>query len=203
MHSRGAIENILANVALQSHLILRKMFVSLVFLAIATSMLPGPLLHLLIASSHPTSFTAYISTRAFASKLWEGAIDAVCGRIGMAGSSSSKLYEVEPARSPGRDNRCAMPHTAVTDLSAPRVVVGLAPDGTDFQSPSGVTAQVVILVLTPGSDMDAQHDLLQDIASFTSSQEFVDELLTARSITELFALVQIERGERPHAPRTV
>jgi Kef-type K+ transport system membrane component KefB/mannitol/fructose-specific phosphotransferase system IIA component (Ntr-type) len=203
MNSRGAIEIILANVALQSNLISRKMFVALVFMAITTSMLPGPLLRLLIGSTHPTSFTAYMSPRAFSRKLCastaEGAIKELCGRVGLA-VHSGKVHEVELARSSGCDNRCAIPRAAVADLSAPRVVVGLAgPEGIDFQSPSGVTAQVVILVLTPGSDMDVQHDILEDIESFTSSQEFLDELLMARTITEVFALVQVKRGERqPH-----
>lgn len=44
MNARGAMELILANVAMTAGIIDGKMFVSLVFMAIVTSVIPGPLL---------------------------------------------------------------------------------------------------------------------------------------------------------------
>jgi Kef-type K+ transport system membrane component KefB/mannitol/fructose-specific phosphotransferase system IIA component (Ntr-type) len=204
MNSRGAIEIILANVALQYNLISQKLFVALVFMAIITSMLPGPLLRLIIGSPNPSTFTAYMSPRAFVRKLSavtaEAAIAELCSRIGME-QYCHAVYEEELTTSSGKDNRTAIPCAAVSGLSAPRVAIGISQDGIDFQSPSGVSAQVIILVLTPSSDLDAQHDLLRDIDSFTESREFLDEIKVAHTVTEVFALVQVKRGERtPTSP---
>jgi mannitol/fructose-specific phosphotransferase system IIA component (Ntr-type) len=88
----------------------------------------------------------------------------------------------------------------VSGISAPRVVIGISQDGIDFQAPSGVKAQIIILVLTPTADLDSQHDILRDIETFTSSHEFLDEIRVAHNITEVFALVQVKRGERLPAP---
>jgi PTS system fructose-specific IIC component len=88
----------------------------------------------------------------------------------------------------------------VSGISAPRVAIGISEDGIDFQAPSGVTAQVIVLVITPSADLDVQHDLLGDIESFLASQEFVEEIQHARTITEVFALVQVKRGERIPLP---
>jgi mannitol/fructose-specific phosphotransferase system IIA component (Ntr-type) len=201
MNSRGAIEIILANVALESNVISQKIFVALVFMAITTSMLPDPLFRLLIGSTNPTTFTAYMSPKAFVSKLGavtaEFAIEVLCARIGME-QYSSTAYEEELALQSGRDNRTAVPNAAVEDLAAPRVMIGVSEDGIDFQSPSGVTAQVIVLVFTPRSDIDARHDILREVDSFLASHEFLEEILDPRTITEVFALVQVNRGERPH-----
>lgn len=202
MNSRGAIEIILANVALQYDLISRKLFVALVFMAIITSLLPGPLLRLLIGSPNPASFIMYMSPRSFVKRLSattaEAAIEELCKRIGVE-QFCTQVFDQEMAEPSGQDNRTAISHASVSGLAAPRVAIGISQEGINFQSPSGVTAQIVILVLTPSTDLDVQHDILQDIESFTASHEFLEEVRTARNITEVFALVQVKRGERPPA----
>lgn len=198
MNARGAVEIILANVALENKLIKEPVFVALVIMAISTSMLPGPLLVRILGRSPVCSFTSFIPPNGFLPDIRattsEGAIKELCSALGLE-SHAANVVSAEAVDPTGNDNGVALPHALVVGLAAPRIAVGLSRDGVDFDAPNRVASKVIILVLAPRGDIDAQHDLLEDITRFTDSHQFVEELLRVRRLTELFALVKVKRSE--------
>ena len=62
MNARGAMEIILATLALQAHLIGAQLFVAIVVMAIVTSVMAGPMLQLLLNPSVNTLKNAFIDT---------------------------------------------------------------------------------------------------------------------------------------------
>lgn len=198
MNARGAVEIILANIALDNDLITEKVFVGLVVMAITTSMIPGPLLGYILGRKRAISFTAFIPPTGFVSSLRAQtpleAVRELCSTLD-SGDHAGNIMAQEELEPTGRDSGVAIPHGEVRGLSTPRVAVGLSRDGIDFQAPSGMPSKVIILVLMPCGDIDAQHDLLDDITKMLGNSELVNELQNTRTLTELFALMQIRRAE--------
>ncbi|GDY14237.1 hypothetical protein LBMAG53_31150 [Planctomycetota bacterium] len=206
MNARGAMEIILALVALEAKLIDERLFVALVVMAVVTSVLPGPLLARIIPPVRTRRFTAYLSPKSFlprlAARTAEDAITELCSAVGSAGGRDAagvagEVLRRERMQATGTGDGLAIPHARLDGLTAPIVALGLAPEGIDFAGPDGRAAQIVVLVLTPDDDDATQLELLADIARIFSSAQARSDTLAVKTHTELLAHFQIER----HATR--
>src|SRR5690606_8851755 len=69
MNARGAMEIILALLALEAHLIDERLFVALVVMALATSVIAGPIMQAILRRQKQQRFTDYLGSKSFAPRL--------------------------------------------------------------------------------------------------------------------------------------
>ncbi|MEM9347009.1 MAG: cation:proton antiporter [Planctomycetota bacterium] len=173
MSARGAMEIILGQIALSFGLITEELFVAIVIMAIATSVIAGPLMQKALDRRQQKKFTDLLSSKAFISRLKavsrRDAIEelsqvaaAVTGHD--AGIINTAVWEREQTMSTGIGNGVAVPHGRIEGLAKPQLVVGVSPPGIDFDAGDGLAAEIVCMLLTPADDQLAQIEMLRAVA---------------------------------------
>ena len=196
MNARGAMEIILGLLALQYGLIRERMFVALVVMALATSLVSGPAIHYLLQRRRAFNLRDALSSRLFRQNLSArtklDALKELCDLAASSvGNSGERFFWKVQGRElivrSGLQNGVAVPHARVNGLEKPLVAVGMSEEGIDFDTRDGQAARIVILILT--GDTQSQVDLLADVEHLFSRQETVDQALNARSFVEFVAAV--------------
>ena len=199
MNARGAMEIILGLLALQYGLINERLFVALVVMALATSLMSGPLLQQVLRLKKPNRFTKFTHSRTFINRLQaRSRAEAVaelasvaatlCGME--AGEISDGAMLREQLMPTGIGNGIAVPHTRMRGVSEPVIAVGLSAAGIDFDSPDGRPAHVILLIITPAHDDGIQLEILADIAKVFRDEEIRNKLAGVESYTEFLALTR-------------
>jgi Kef-type K+ transport system membrane component KefB/mannitol/fructose-specific phosphotransferase system IIA component (Ntr-type) len=207
MNARGAMELILANVALSTGVINGTMFVALVLLAIISSLIPGPLLRRILMSKETVPLASYMAPNGFVPELRGADARAVITELcAAAGSPAANLVMEREQRVPtGYPDQVAIPHALVSDIQAPVIVVGVCADGVDFKSRDESLSKVVILLLCPSAQPHLEQELLTRLTSMFSRPAFFDEVQRTKSKIELLAIMAIESyamGNEVNAGRT-
>lgn len=195
MNARGAMELILANVALSSGVINQTMFVALVLTAILTSLIPGPLLRRILMFKDTTPLSSFIAQNGFVRVLRGtdavGVIGELCVAAG-ASAATNLVVEREQRAPTGYPDRVAIPHALLSDIQAPIIVVGVSPDGIDFKSRDESLSRVIILLLCPASQAQLEQEILTRLTALFSRPLFFEEVLKTQSRIELLALMAVE-----------
>jgi len=203
LNARGAMEIILALLALEAGLIQPKMFVALVMMALATSLMSGPFMkRLLSTDTEDEEVAALLERGAFVPSLAasspsaaiKGLVDALASRLGASAERAHKcVVERERVAPTGIGDEVAVPHAAVDGLARPVLAIGLASDGIDFDAPDGRPAKIIILLLVPPGAYEREVRILASIARALLPEASRRELLAARSKTDAIAALS-------HAP---
>ncbi|MGA8619862.1 MAG: cation:proton antiporter [Candidatus Sulfotelmatobacter sp.] len=193
MNARGAMEIILGILALQAGLIRENMFVAMVVMALLTSLISAPAIHLLIRRKRTLTLKNTISAKLFLPKLAAetrlGALREMCDVAAEAVSNAPErlfrlVSERERVLASGWENELAVPYARVNGLTQPLVVVAKTA-GIDFNARDGKSARLIILILT--GDNKSQQDLLADASELFSRKEAVDQAIGANNFLELVA----------------
>lgn len=207
MNARGAMETILALLALQRGVIDERMFVALVVMAVGTSMLGGPAMQRILRMPRPRHLADYLDSKAFVGAIRatdrRGVIDeiciSVCGRMGL---SFDKIRDAvwlrESAMPTGVGGGIAVPHARIEGLAAPIIGVGLSQSGIDFDAPDGEPAQLIFMILTPKDEEGVQVEILAEIARTFRDTEARERALRAKGYTEFLSIVKT--SATPHEP---
>lgn len=198
MNARGAMEIILGLLALRVGLINEPLFVALVVMAIATSLMSGPAIQHILRLKKPRRFINYLPTRALVrleARTRDQAVVELAAVLGpLDGVRPETIIDAVLARErlmpTGLGSGVAVPHARLGGLSQPVVALGLSVGGIDFNAPDGKPAQFVLLILTPEDDNGAQVEILADIARTFRQREFRQAALEVTSMTEFLALVK-------------
>jgi len=194
MNARGAMEMILGILALQYGLIRESMFVALVVMALFTSLVSAPAIHLLIRRRRTLKLKDVVSNKFFMPNLegWtrEDVLRQMCNLAAETVSNSPERFlrlvlERERVSPSGWHQNLAVPYARVAGLLAPIVVVARSKSGVDFDARDGKPARLIILILTP--DNQSQHDLLGDAGEVFHRKESIEQALGAESFVELVA----------------
>ena len=201
MNARGAMEIIVGLLGLQSGLIGKTMFVSLVTMAMATSLMSGPLMRKILRLKKPRRLSDYLGVKGFIAELQgenrAAAIcelcEAACAGLGLDGNTVTSAVLSREAQGPtGLGDRIAVPHARIESLASPVVAVGLSRHGIDFDSPDGLPAQLVFLILTPQDDDGAQVEILADIARTFRNEELRLKAVEVPTYTEFLAMIRTQ-----------
>jgi mannitol/fructose-specific phosphotransferase system IIA component (Ntr-type) len=190
------------------------MFVALVIMALATSVLGGPLVQRILGTRKVRSFVEHLSSRGFVPEL--SARDAASAirelaqvAATVAGINPHVVEEAalrrERIMSTGIERGVAIPHARIRGLRQPVVAVGLSAEGIDFDTLDGSAAKLVVLVVTPEEDPHVQLEILADVARAFGVDATRDRALHARNSTEFVAAVRTsERGfdDTPNATKS-
>jgi len=208
MNARGAMETILALLALQRGVIDERMFVALVVMAIGTSMLGGPAMQRILRMPRPRHLADYLESKAYVGPLHAtdrlGVIDeismSVCGRLNLSFEKvRDAVWQRESATPTGVGNGIAVPHARLEGLAAPVIGVGLSQAGVDFDAPDGEPAQLIFMILTPKDEEGVQVEILAEIAKTFRDGEARERALRATGYTEFLGIVKTSTGAHgPH-----
>lgn len=196
MTARGAMEIILAQLALNHGLITEKLFVAIVVMAIATSLLAGPLMQLALKQKQKRKLTDLINEKSFAGQLTathaHGAIRELAALAApVTGLDAELIAENAWARelvvSTGVGQSLALPHARLEGLDKPLMVIGQSNAGIDFDAADGLDAEIICLLLSPADDPDAHLEMLSATAQAFTSDDTRRLCLNATNYTELRA----------------
>ena len=199
MNSRGAMEIILALLALEAGIIRPHLFVALVIMAIVTSLISGPaLIRILRPSTSPIVallragkivLDPLCASREELIVALATALAARLGRPGDAAAIGARALEREALAGTGVGDGVAFPHAEIDGLAAPALAFARLAQGLDFDSPDGARSRLVFLLLMPPREYDLQLEHLSAMARLLTQPEVRRGLLAARSESDVINLL--------------
>ncbi|AKT37112.1 cation:proton antiporter [Chondromyces crocatus] len=191
MNSRGAMEILLAVMALQAGIINQQVFVALVVMALVTSLLSGPAMsRLLRPTLNPIArlLEAGVVRLDVAAESRGEIIAALCGALAEkrerpeeAGQFTAAVLKREALAGTGVGEGVALPHAEVEGLTAPLLSLGRTQVAVDFDAPDGEGARLVVLLLMPPKNYEGSLKLMSEIARFMAREEVRKALLDAKN----------------------
>ena len=207
MTARGAMEIILAQLALNHGLITEKLFVAIVVMAIATSLLAGPLMQWALGQKQKRKLTDLISEKTFAGQLKasdaRGAIRELAAVAAPAtgldvATIADSAWSRELVVPTGVGQALALPHARLEGLDRPWVIVGQSNAGIDFNASDGVDAEIICLLLSPADAPDAHLEMLSATAQAFAHDDARRLCLNAKNYTELRAALVTTTPSNDH-----
>jgi Kef-type K+ transport system membrane component KefB/mannitol/fructose-specific phosphotransferase system IIA component (Ntr-type) len=211
LNARGAMEIILALLALEAKLIDERIFVALVTMAIATSLLAGPMMKRLLYSRGSGSFggevddaAGLVRDGAFLPALTSSTSARAIEELGRAlrpaigdlvEPALISVLEREMVAPTGLGDDVAIPHAAVEGLKRPVVALGLSAAGIDFAAPDGRPARIVFLLLLPPKAYENEIRVLAGLVRSVFDETARDALLAATSVEQAVRCLD-EHGRR-------
>lgn len=215
LNARGAMGTILALLAREAKLINDRVFVSLITMAIGTSLLAGPAMKRLLYPGPGKKGGALpgVSKDEAAGLVRDGAFlpaltsttsaraieelgRALRPAIGdLVETAVIAVLEREMVAPTGLGDDVAIPHAAVEGLKRPVVALGLSGGGIDFDSPDGRPARIVFLLLLPPRSYEREVRVLAALARSVFDQAARDALLRAKSTEDAVRCLD-EHGRR-------
>ena len=189
MNSRGAMEILLAGLALEAKIINERMFVALMIMAIVTSLISGPALARILRPSSGPIFELLRAGAILVDPLLAGgspgaapgsapkppgglgAREALIRALSSALASRAGqpehaevfarcVLEREALSSTGVGEGVAIPHAEIPGLERPALAFARLADGVDFDAPDGQPVRLVFLLLVPPRAHDRHLQLL-------------------------------------------
>jgi len=203
MCARGAMEIILAQLALSAGLISDRLFVAIVIMALVTSLISGPAIEKLLARKKAPKLRDFLSDRGFISKMRATNVrEAIRELSARAAAVTGIDYETidgsvwrrEQIVSTGMGDELAVPHARLDELDEPQLIIGRSPTGIDFNSAAGDEAQIICLLLTPSEGHESHLMMFDLIARAFHDAGVRQQVMQAGSYTELLAVFNIEQG---------
>jgi mannitol/fructose-specific phosphotransferase system IIA component (Ntr-type) len=202
LNARGAMEIILALLALEAGLLKEQVFVALVVMALATSLVSGPMMKWLLQGVEEESLAGLLRRGAWLPGIKAAtASDAIAQLAASLGPQLGSLearacravLDREATAPTGLGDEVAVPHAIIAGLDRPMMALGLFPAGVDFNAPDGQPARIVFLLLVPPRAHDQEVRILAQIARAMIESDSRARLLAAKSILEAIALVSERR----------
>lgn len=199
MNARGAMQIILGLLALQYGVIGDRMFVTIVIMALVTTVMAGPAIQLLLQRRKRRPMTDYLSADTFIEALGGHTRHEVVRELAEAVARSAKLdpasvegaaWEREKLMPAGIGMGVAVPQGRVAGLDAPLIGVGLSRSGVDFDAPDGQPADLIFLVVTPEDDDGTQPAILADISKLAGDPEIRESIHSGPGFGEFRGLLR-------------
>ena len=207
LNARGAMEIILALLAMDAGLIKVQLFVALVVMALGTSIFSGPMMKWLLRGDEDEEAVAVLLRRGAwvpdlraqtAVEAIEELANALTTQLGekKAGALQAVL-EREATASTGLGDQVAVPHAAVEGLQKPLLALGVSRLGVDFNSVDGRPANAIFLLLMPPRQFEEEVRILAGIARAVIAEASREKLLRATTLEEVLAVLGAETGANP------
>jgi mannitol/fructose-specific phosphotransferase system IIA component (Ntr-type) len=198
LNARGAMEIILALLALEAGLLKIQVFVALVTMALLTSLISGPTMRWMLRGVDDELLSALLARGAWVKSLKAStpaeAIEELVGALArpladLESGATRAVLDREALASTGLGDDVAVPHAVVPGLQRPLLALGLAPGGIDFNAPDGRPSKIVFLLLMPPRAHDQEVRILAQIARVVIQPSSRSRVLSAESLNEVLACV--------------
>lgn len=198
LNARGAMEIVLASIALRFAVIGQTTFVALVVTALVTSLIAGPAIQRLLSLKRVRGLAAWLPGRAFVRRLQstdrEGVVRELVTAAAPSGVDLQEVVQAVLARevvaATGMGSGLAIPHARMQGLPGPFLALGISEAGVVFDAADGKPAHIIVLLLTPGEAEDEHLGLMSQIARELADPAVQRQVIQARGYTELQALLR-------------
>ncbi len=102
------------------------------------------------------------------------------------------VQEREDKQSTGLERGIAVPHGKTAAISTMKLVIGIAPQGIDFDSLDGKPSTLFFLLLAPPNQSGPHVQALAEIAKLARSRAFCEALIHAENAREVVKLLKGE-----------
>jgi Kef-type K+ transport system membrane component KefB/mannitol/fructose-specific phosphotransferase system IIA component (Ntr-type) len=199
LNSRGAMEILLARLALEAGIINIRVFAALIIMAVGTSLMSGPALSRLLRGApspiatllragvielapHATSREALITDLA-------RALAARAGHADLGDVWAERVLARERGAGTGVGDGIALPHAEVEGIDRPLLAFARIPGGIDFDAPDGEPARLVFLALQPPRQYADALKLLSNLARLLTKVDVRRGLAEAASPEAVLATI--------------
>jgi fructose-specific phosphotransferase system IIA component len=176
-------------IAFQHGLISEPVFVAVIFGAVISMVIVGPLLGYSINKRKKISVLEFFLRDAIISNLKESERDPAIWRLCEIAAEqehlahADSLYQAvlkrENAAGTAMEEGVAVPHARVAFVSRPLVVFARSSGGIEWNSPDGKPSQFIFLIITPSTDDEAQVQILGHIARAMVKAQTRQEIMAA------------------------
>lgn len=111
------------------------------------------------------------------------------GQIKDREAAVNAVMEREKKMSTGMQNGIAIPHGKTDSIDCLVAAMGIKREGLDFQSLDHQPAYIFIMTLSPANRTGPYIQFLAEISRLLSSKETRDNVLSATSLQELYAII--------------
>ena len=195
----GEMQIVIGMLALECGVISNTVYVAVVFGAIVSSMMSGPLMARLLRRLERKDWLTYlpvdhirvdIAPAGRDAAIMELCRTAVKGGVVMTEEElAGQVLAREGQMSTALGDGIAVPHARLEELECPVVVFARLEHGVEWDSPDGKTVRMVFLVLTREDDPESQLRILKGIADAVGKVELrgrVARAVDAGEMLELF-----------------
>jgi Kef-type K+ transport system membrane component KefB/mannitol/fructose-specific phosphotransferase system IIA component (Ntr-type) len=202
LNARGAMEIILALLALEAGLLKVQVFVALVVMALLTSLVSGPTMKWMLRGVDDELLSGLLSRGAWVRPLRAttpaAAVEELAAALGarlgaLEPNAVRAVLDREAIASTGLGDEVAVPHAAVPGLQRPLLAFGAAPHGIDFNASDSRPAKLVFLLLMPPRAHDQEVRILAQIARVAIAPQSRARLLEAESLNQLLERIAESR----------
>ncbi|MFT5127559.1 MAG: Kef-type K+ transport system membrane component KefB/mannitol [Rhodothermales bacterium] len=203
MTARGAMEIILAELALEAGIIGNELFVAIVIMSLITSIIAGPAIEAILARSGKVSCLSYLAGNAvrlpLAAANVEETIRELAQAAGVSEAAAVQALSREDEMPTGMPGGWALPHCRHPDIKTPVLAIGTCPSGIDFLATDGTEASIIVFLAIPAEAGDTQLKILSALARAFSQEQTRADILAAKSATEVKAALRLAESASHHA----
>lgn len=205
MAAQGTMGIILGQLALDAELINQELMVAIVFMAIVTSLLAGPLMQKTLKLRTKRTLVDVLSDRQIVTQVKahdaQSAIAELADRAAeLTGLTPTEIYEKiwqrEQLMHTGLPHGIAVPHARFKNLRRPLLLLGRSPNGVDFDASDGSAARLLCMILTPEDDPNSQIEMLQLVAVGFEDEATRAQVLGSATTTEVLAALNLSAAEK-------
>ncbi len=204
MNARGSMEIVLGTLALESGIISERVFEALVIVALATAVVPGPAMQVILKRRRPIRAIDFLTAKTFVGRLSGTSrlqairemSESVAAVLGLEPQRvADAVWQREQTMATGLGHGVAIPHARLAEAEKSVVAVGLSPQGLDFDAPDGAPVHLVFMVVTPVQDNGVQLQILADVSRTCMRPAFMERAAGVDGYTEFLALLNTSVGE--------
>ncbi len=185
----GEMHIVVGTIALDLQLINETVFVAIIVSAIISTLTLGPALSFVIKRIVPSK-TVQIPPEAVLELTDRSKSEALKSLSKSAarilGISSDTIYQStknrEDGMSTGMEMGIAIPHARFSDLKKSAVIFGRSKAGIDWNTPDGLPAKLIFLIVTPFDQADTQLQIYRQLVSVLFKKEYRETIIEATSI---------------------
>ena len=195
----GAMEIIVAVLALELGLISERALVAVVFAAMASSVVVGPLFAWSLRRPQRVALHPFLLKAAFELDLGtrsrQQAITELCEKVAASEPSldaealAAAVWRREAIMGTSLEHGVAAPHARLAGLTRPIVAFGRSNVGIDWNARDGMPARFVFLILTPEDEAGTQVQILAAIARAMMQPDVVEALVAADGTDHAFEVL--------------
>jgi len=195
----GAMEVIVAVLALQFGLITQPVFVAIVFGAVFSSVILGPWMSYSVSKRREVSLLEYFTRASIIPDLKATTQERALEELSQLAAAQDHTLRAEDiyAAVLQRENemgtaleeRLAVPHARFKNLDRPVIVFGRSRTGIDWNSPDGELTRFIFLVLAPERN-DDQVQVLASIVRTMNQEEVREQALRAEGADALWSILR-------------
>ena len=185
----GEMHIVVGTLALNLQLINETVFVAIIVSAILSTLTLGPALSFMIKRIVPSK-TVQIPSESAVELVVPTKLEAIKSlsesAAGISGASAEQIFQLaknrEEGMSTGMEKGIAIPHARIADLQKSAVIFGRSKAGIEWNTPDGLPAKLIFLIVTPYDQADTQLQIYRQLVAVLLKKEYRECILSASTL---------------------